>query len=172
MNVSSDSIRYSVRAPSSRSLMDSRVELQIPVKIKPRGCTQWLNSSGLAADLNQRQADADGVQRVPTGGDNPDAGNLAADMVLKGPGVGKNLAIAPRYGAIWEACSSVVISINGQSTSFTTDQWFAFINACLMTEEEEGLHPEGRMDGRMVMIHEDGDFLVIGTYKEDKPHGG
>jgi len=138
-NVSQDSIRFNIRAPGPRSLMDSEVIIRIPIKIYPKRCYRFVERQNRYLG----SFDGFGFGELAAAGDRITAAEWKASFRANSPGAGRNLGTCERAAAIWKSLQSAVVEVNGTSISHDTDSFIHLTDCFLMTEEDErqGLQP-------------------------------
>jgi len=116
-NKGADSLSWNIRAPGPRSLMDSQVELRIPIVINPGTCTRFLRMGSIKNKYQQQKWASGDFSSAVYAADAADA--AAQDLVrfrtVTKVGKNRNFGVAARETGIWSAVSSVVIEINGIS---------------------------------------------------------
>ena len=168
---SDTNIRFTVRSPGPRSLMDSEVLLVVPMTIRGVG------SGGAEMHLAQQIASGGEEVSAAVAADGYTNANLGGTLGGVSIGENKNVGFCERFSGFWRGCDSVTVEVNGTQISIRPDEFLQETDILALQEPESW--PNGPMDsgsngcflGKAYKLKSKGsagaaDYSIVGAVKE------
>ena len=151
-SVSSSNLRFSLKSPGVRSLLDSEVLLVCPMRIRTFdsiGGAMSVLAKEQQYDVNRKAHNYATAVAAGNGGgaqdDSSSAGQLAAKLAIS-PGAGKCLSFCERISGFWKSVQSVQVEVNSVSYSYSCDEFLHLTDMFLLPKRRQRHWPNGPMD--------------------------
>lgn len=171
VSVSNSTIRFNVRAPSYRALMDSEALLHVPLKLDVRALETKTAGGGAAhnnltpVELNASD-DYGRSALITSAGDTTKANAIDCAVMYAATAAeesyvevclapcregsdgipAKNATFCERTSGFWKSVQSCVLEINGQSISARPEEYIHLLDELMLDEQEQRTWEQGPKD--------------------------